>query len=87
MARYNDASPHPDKWTNAKLMREARRVTSFNDFGSGHFDGKEPVTFHPGWSNQTGSPDLGDFVREHTRLYRDSWLNPILDEIERRFVK
>ena len=28
-----------------------------------------------------------DAIREATRLYRDSWVNPVLDEIERRLVK
>jgi hypothetical protein len=85
MARYRDRSPHPRDWTNAKLMREARDFANMERFDGSldlglmkPFGGKE---VHP-TSNRAG-----DAIREATRLYRSSWLNPILDEIERRFVK
>ena len=76
MARYNDASPHPDRWTDAKLMREARKYANLEGFSMWVYDGIE------------GKGDAAsDAIREATRNYRDSWLNPILDEIEKRFVK
>jgi hypothetical protein len=31
--------------------------------------------------------DRGNPVREATRLYRETWMNPLLDEVERRLVK
>lgn len=31
--------------------------------------------------------DIGDDIRENTRIYRNSWLNPLIEEIERRLVK
>jgi len=86
MARYNDGSPHPDRWTNAKLMREARKYANLESFAVGHYDGDE-ITFKPGWITQTCSPEIDKFCRDQTRLYRQNWLTPILDEIERRFVK
>lgn len=85
MARRNDSSPHPDQWTNAKLMAEARKYANLVSFSTGHYDGPE-VTFRPGWASQTGSPEVPDFCREQTRLYRESWLEPILDELQRRFL-
>ena len=78
MPRYNDNSPHADRWTNAHLMREARRLANFENFGS--FFRDEPVTF----GNQKES---ADFIKAETRLYRETWLNPILDEIEKRFLR
>lgn len=86
MARYNDGSPFCEDWTNAKLMAKARELANMESFSVGFYDGEE-VTFKHGWTSQTGSPEIADFVRERTRLYRDTWLRPILDEIERRFVK
>lgn len=84
--RCNDKSPHPRYWTNAKLMRGARKYANLESFSVGLYNGEE-AAFKPGWKGQTGSPDVADFCREQTRLYRDSWLQPILDEIEKRFVK
>jgi hypothetical protein len=28
--------------------------------------------------------EITDFIRERTRLYRGSWLNPLIDELIRR---
>lgn len=70
--RYNDSSYDCAKWTNAKLMREAREAANLESFAN-----------MPGEKR----PATPDNIREITRIYRTSWLNPILDEIERRFVK
>jgi hypothetical protein len=67
----NDNSIYCENWTNAKLMREARKLANLENFGM--IDRAGPLN--------------GDTIREATRLYRGSWLNPVLDEIERRFVK
>lgn len=70
--------PTSERWTNRKLMAEARDHANLKGFGSYFRD--DPVTF--------GCQDeASDFIRESTRLYRDTWLTPILDEIERRFCK
>lgn len=82
--RYNDNSSDCERWTNAKLMREARKYANLESFAGGYF---EPMTFTPGWANQTNSPDVADFCREQTRIYRETWLKPIMDEIARRFCK
>lgn len=86
MARYNDGSIYHEKWTNSKLMSEARKYANLESFSVGWYDGEE-VTFKPGWASQTGSPEIADFCRERSRIYRETYLNPLLDEIERRFVK
>lgn len=78
MARKIDSSPHPSDWTNAKLMREARRLANMEQFGG----------YLPEGYTARGFPhDDGDAIREATRLYRESWLDPVLDEIESRFVR
>ena len=89
MARYRDSSPHPADWTNRKLMAEAMKYANLESFSVGFFDGPE-TTFRPGWHNQQQEPKgptVDDFCRQQTRLYRATWLQPVLEEIERRFVK
>lgn len=81
MARYNDTSSQIDKWTNRKLMSEARRHANLETFSAGTMRSFSQEPF------PVAGDDPSDFVREETRLYRQSYLNPILDEIERRFVK
>lgn len=80
MARMNDMSPHPGRWTNAKLMREAKRLASYESAGLNLPEGYVVKPWHAG-GNDTPA------IIEATRIYRESWLNPILDEIERRLVK
>jgi hypothetical protein len=79
MARYNDLSSDCTRWTNRKLMHEARRLANFETFGAS--------MIARGTILIATSDDATDFVREETRIYRATWLAPILDEIERRFVK
>ena len=86
MARYNDNSPYCERWTNRKLMAEARKYANMESMSIGHYDGDE-ITFKPGWTGQVNAVDPADFARNVSRLYRETWLAPILDEIERRFVK
>ena len=87
MARYDDLSPYPEKWTNAKLMREARSHAHLETFSVGY--NTIPAIYREGWHDQAnkGQMPVEEFCREQTRIYRETWLNPILDEIECRFVK
>lgn len=80
MPRMNDSSPYSDRWTNAKLIRELRRTANME-----HMSVHIPSDYKP--ASFSAGPDDGDMIREATRLYRDSWMNPLIDEIERRFVK
>lgn len=80
MGRRYDNSPHPCDWTNKKLMAEARKFANLENFsGSCGYRSDMVLADFPA--------DNGPTLREHTRIYRNSWLNPILDEIEKRFVK
>lgn len=69
MARYDDGSIYCRRWTNAKLMREARKYANLESFSTGLFNGPE-TTFKPGWASQNGSPDIDQFCRDQTRMYR-----------------
>ncbi len=61
--------------TNAQLIARLREVANLETFSTGL-----------GRAGQTERPTSGE-VRAATRLYRDTWLAPVLDEIERRLVK
>lgn len=61
--------------TNAALIKRLRETANLETFNGGL----------PG-NDHAGAND-GPAIREATRLYRNTWMNPILDEIERRFVK
>ena len=78
MSGYNNNSSDCRRWTNARLIDEARRLSEMSGFG--RFFRDQPVIF-------SVNEDCGDWIRETTRLYRETWLAPILDEIERRFVR
>lgn len=78
MARCNDSSPDCQRWTNRKLLAEIRRYANLETFGS--FFRNAPADF----STQSES---GDFIRRETQVYRETWLLPLLDEIERRMLK
>lgn len=75
MARMDDNSPYPQRWTTAKLFRELNKYANLETFGSCFRD--EPVSF--GCQQESA-----DFIREETRLYRRSWLQPIINELARR---
>ena len=78
MSGYNNSSPDCTRWTNARLIDEARRLSELSGFG--HFFRDQPVILGV-------QEDSGPFIREETRLYRETWLNPILDEIDARLTK
>lgn len=61
--------------TNAQLMAELRKYANLETFSTGL-----------GACGQTERPTAGE-VRAATRIYRDTWLAPLLDEVERRLVK
>lgn len=73
MARMNDTSPYLERWTNAKLLRELNRIANFERFDC--LDVTDP---------EKTMPHTGAAVREATRIYRGSWLQPIIDELARR---
>jgi hypothetical protein len=83
--RYNDQSTDVTRWTTTKLFRRLRETANLTTFG---VDQNEiAATYKVGWHDQVNKdqPRIDDFIREQTRVYRQSWLDPIIDELERRF--
>jgi hypothetical protein len=78
MARYDDRSPYVERWTNQGLITALRDKVNFVSAGF-----NLPSAFVD--ENHTRSDT--DMIREATRLYRETWVNPIIDEIERRLVR
>jgi hypothetical protein len=87
MAHYNDMSSDHTKWSKAKLLREIRKYANMESFSVGY--NEIEVAYNVGWHEQVNKnmPSVEDFCREQTRIYRESWLNPLIDELERRFCK
>jgi hypothetical protein len=84
MARYNDSSNYVENWSNRKLMEEAKRMSSF---AQAHFTIPNNAQLARDKPNGVYSNNDTAVIVEATRLYRETWLEPILEEIERRFVK
>lgn len=78
MANWRDSSCHPQDWTMRKLLREIRGFANFERFGG---------TIEVDASKNDYLRDDGPALREGTHLYRDTWLNPLLDELDRRLIK
>lgn len=87
MGYRNDASSDCTKWSNRKLIAEIDRLANFKDFSVGW--NTIPASYRVGWHDQVndGQPKVEDFVRDQTRIYRDTWLNPLIAELKRRLVK
>ena len=79
MARMNDSSAYYGEWSKRKLINQIRKYSNMESFGGALPDDFE---YKPGFPN-----DHGPAIREATRIYRDSWLNPLIDELERRLIK
>jgi hypothetical protein len=78
MARYNDNSCYYKDWTNKKLISELTKTANLETFSDSIFDGNLP--------NVCGE-EASIAIRERTKLYRESWMQPIIEEIERRLIK
>ena len=63
------------KKTNAQLIARLRETANLATYSEGlqGCDAAKPVS--------------ADTIRDQTRLYRETWLAPIIDEIEARLVK
>lgn len=73
MPRMNDRSPYPREWTTAKLFRELNSYANLESFSWEH---------NATWGGSR--PRDADDVREVTLVYRQSWLQPIINELARR---
>jgi hypothetical protein len=76
MPRMNDSSHSVDRWTSAKLFRELNKYANLASFG-----GNLPAEMMTDWK---AGRDDGNAIREATRLYRQTYLQPIIDELARR---
>jgi hypothetical protein len=87
MGFHGDASSDHTKWSTRKLIAEIKRLANFETFSVGWND--IPAEYKVGWHEQVNpdAPRIEDFIRAQTRIYRDTWLNPLIEELERRFTK
>jgi hypothetical protein len=76
--RYNDNSSDIRRWTNSKLIRRLKETANLETFSDSIFDGVLPPV---------NGDESSKVIRERTRLYRESWMQPIIEEIERRLIK
>lgn len=84
MGYRNDSSSDHTKWSNRKLISEIKRLANFENFSVGW--NEIPACYKEGWHEQA-NPDqmkIEEFIRQQTRLYRDTWLNPLIEELQRR---
>lgn len=67
--------------TNAALVAALRRVANFESaaFDNIYPDARDPLP--------SGEDQATEFIVRRTRLYRETWLAPLLDEIERRLCR
>ncbi len=74
--RYDDSSYDPRHWTTRKLIDQLNIKANIGTF-SGSL--KLPEGWKPGYMQNDGP-----VIRETVRLYLESWMQPILDEVARR---
>jgi len=78
MARKNDSSPHPEDWTTAKLFKRLSALANLETFG-----GYLPAGY-VGNGFPDGKGQDADTIREATRVYRQAWLQPVINELAKR---
>lgn len=76
--RYNNMSSDYAKWSPQKLFARLRETANLESFCDSIFDGDLPAV---------RGDESATVMRERTRLYRESWMQPIIDELERRMIK
>ncbi|AHJ10757.1 hypothetical protein P106B_74 [Rhizobium phage vB_RglS_P106B] len=77
MARMNDNSTYVGRWTTAKLFAELNKSANLESFSMSDMNGI---------ATKRGN-ECANAIREATRLYRETWMQPIINELERRFNK
>lgn len=76
MARsVNNSSSDHTLWSTAKLVREINGYANMTSFGVGPY------------VRQKDDEGATAFIQRQTQLYRNSWLNPLLDELRLRTDK
>lgn len=86
--RINNNSHDCRDWTMGKLVSEIRRYANMENMGADFtLDELEAMTDAARKLGIAASDIHSTAIREVTRLYRDSWLNPLLNELQRRIEK
>lgn len=74
--RMDDYSSDHRRWSSRKLVKELRDKANLTSFST------------PTCGLLPNDPAVdADHIRHATKLYRDTWMNPIINELERRLVK
>lgn len=84
MSRHNDNSSDVQRWSTPKLLRELHKSANLKTFSVG-FNSIAAV-YKEGWHNQANADQMPveEFCREQTRLYRDTWMNPLIAVLAHR---
>lgn len=78
MARFNDNSSDYTRWSNKRLFERLEETANLKTFCDSIFDGNLPAVM---------GEESSDVIRERTRLYRESWMQPIIEELKKRILK
>lgn len=78
--RRNDNSTDHTRWTNHKLMVELQRYADMTNMSVNLPENYVPQPWHRGGND-------AEAIREATRIYRVSWLDPLIAEATRRLCK
>jgi hypothetical protein len=70
--------------TNAQLIERLRETANFERSSFGGFGWPKPDDPLP---TRDSDPEVTDFIKRRTKLYRETWVNPLIDEIELRLCK
>lgn len=65
--------------TLARILREIRRKANYEKAGFSSFKIPGKVEMEFPFNMPFTTDELTDAIRETTRLYRDSWINPLID--------
>lgn len=84
--RRDDTSCRPSDWTVYKLLTELRKTVNYERASFAFPDCKVITTgtFEPRDDSRNVHPD--DFIKERTRLHRETWIIPLIEELEKRFL-
>jgi hypothetical protein len=73
--RRDNHSVDPSDWTMKHLVHKIELFANLSSFGTSRDELKGHIE-----QSKSG----GDAVRDATRLYRDTWLQPMIDELKLR---
>lgn len=65
--------------TLARILREIRRKANYENAGFSDFEIPGKVSIHFPADNSIAQ--ITSAIKESTRIYRDSWINPLIDDL------